>query len=90
MGVLLLGGLFLLLVASSLVRRQWGALWHGFGEPSRSGWLGAVLLGAGGVGLLCVLVVRLESIAARMGIGLFVLVGLLAREVPADRGRRRR
>lgn len=82
-----LGGV-LLIVAWRLLRSF--ALDHVMGHAASSPWLfvWACTSGLVGLGLLVDLTNRLQSIAARMGIGALVLVLLLASE--AGLGRRRR
>jgi hypothetical protein len=90
-GLLGVGGTMLLLIALRLVTSYFRGWWSGpFGpEHWRAG--GASVSAAAGAGLLWLLWRDLDHIATRMGVGVLVLVALLASELEdLGVGRRRR
>lgn len=84
---LLLGGVLLLLLAWQLLKRFARGHWDGLLEPSPWQPLWAVVSASGGLALLWLMWLNLESIAARMGVTVLALLLLLAAE--SRRGGRR-
>ena len=91
MALLLAGGLIMLFAGWRLLRGYGRSVMEGPLEPNHWQPAAALVCVALGVGLLYLLWRGLESVAARMGIGVLTLLVLLYAEKPEEsRSRRRR
>lgn len=88
MGTLLLAGTILILVAWRLLRGYVQGKWNGMSESSRWQLFGMGTSALAGGGLLWLLWSQLDHIAARMGVGVAVLVVLLVSEARSSIRRR--
>jgi hypothetical protein len=90
MAALLVGGVVLMLIAWRLVTGYARGTWNGLVTPSRWRLVWALACATGGTILLLLLWRNLDHIAARMGIGVLLLLVLLVDEGRGSRQRRRR